>query len=68
MVREAPGSGGRVLADLVRRRRALYGQVEHLRGGRQNLVEALRRHAVVRPHPGDPPARLRSGWRGATAG
>jgi DivIVA domain-containing protein len=42
MVREAQEVRARVLADLVRRRRALYGQVEHLRGGRQNLVEALR--------------------------
>jgi len=39
MVREAQEVRARVLADLVRRRRALYGQVEQLRGGRQNLVE-----------------------------
>jgi cell division septum initiation protein DivIVA len=42
MVREAQEVRARVLADLVRRRRALYGQVEQLRGGRHDLVEALR--------------------------
>jgi DivIVA domain-containing protein len=41
MVHEAQELRARVLSDLTRRRRALHGQIEQLRAGRQRLAETI---------------------------
>ena len=42
LVQEAHAARARVLGDLTRRRKALHGQVEQLRAGRERLLDAYR--------------------------